>query len=533
MSTVLDFRQSAELHELGETVMERVGIPKDSFEIAAQLEVLGWRDIDARDRFGFRDLFEAAETIFDWFRAGKLKFVVQGEDEKRRASSIFIFLRHYLDGLMFSLPMVLQGATMLLWGYGLWGARDLDARTGSAIGLAFIASYIATSGFSWAIVSRGLYYHYQAEGGLARWSALRMWSVSIRVALGLAVPAMLFNLLYRLLPLDMAFIALAYYVMLVFLWLNWSLIYLVDRTFWLLVVLFVSIVVVVAVARYLAWPVIAANMIGLVVADVLTFIVGERGLKKWAQSGAGRPTNNPPRLTVLIYATAHVFLYGLLYSAFIFTDRILAWTGSRGREDFPPYPFWLNSRYELGMDLALIVVVLLAGVVEHSAQRFSRRLIPSQKRIKSATIEPFLDEFRAFHRRHSLIFAGSAIVAIAVAALAMNGVARFADPRLLATLRTATTIRVFWLAAISYAIFMFALQNILMLMILSRADIASRAIGIALVVNIAAGFAISRAVHFSGAIAGLLAGSLVLAVMTHQQLRRVLRELDYNYYAAF
>ena len=31
----------------------------------------------------------------------------------------------------------------------------------------------------------------------------------------------------------------------------------------------------------------------------------------------------------------------------------------RGREDFPPYPFWLNARYELGMDLALLVVVLM------------------------------------------------------------------------------------------------------------------------------------------------------------------------------
>ena len=41
---------------------------------------------------------------------------------------------------------------MLLWGYGLWGAIDLDVRTGSAIALGFIASYIITSGFAWAIL---------------------------------------------------------------------------------------------------------------------------------------------------------------------------------------------------------------------------------------------------------------------------------------------------------------------------------------------------------------------------------------------
>ena len=234
MTTAMTFDQRAELREVGETVMSRVGIPKDSFEIAAQLEVLGIRDIDARERFGCRDVFDAAEAIFDFFRSGHLPYVVDEEREERRARGVLIFLRHYFHGLMFSLPMVLQGATMLLWGYGLWGARDLDARAGSSIGLAFIMSYIATSGFSWAIVSRGLFYHYQAEGGLARWSALRMWSVSMPVVLAIAVPLMLFNLLYRLLPLDMSLITLTYYVTLAFLWLNWSLIYLVGRTMWLL-----------------------------------------------------------------------------------------------------------------------------------------------------------------------------------------------------------------------------------------------------------------------------------------------------------
>lgn len=521
------------IHEIGEIVMNRVGVPKDRWEIAAQLEVLGYRDADAREQFGCRDLFEAADGILKLFQDGSLRFSVEGEDPVRRVSPLLIFLRHYLDGLMFSLPMVLQAATMLLWGYGLWGATDLDARTGSAIGLAFIASYIATSGFAWAIVSRGLYYHYQNEGGLARWSALRMWSVSARFALAAAVPAMLFNVLYRLLPLQMSFIALAYYIGLVFFWLNWSLIYLVGRTLWLLAVLLVSILIVVGAARLLGWPVVGSNMAGIAVADVLTFLVGAHGLRQWARSGVGKPTSNPPRLTVLIYATAQVFLYGFLYSAFIFSDRVIAWTGSRGREDFPPYPFWLSARYELGMDLALIVVVVLAGVVEYSAHRFSIRLIPSQKHVKSSALEPFLAEFRSFYRRHSLMLAVSAVLAIVLAAAAVKALERFPDPQLHASLTSSTTVSVFWIAAISYAIFMFALQNILMLMILSRADLAARSMAVALVVNIVCGFVVSRAVHFSGSVVGLLAGSLVLAIITDRNVRSVFRELDYNYYAAF
>lgn len=521
------------IHEIGEIVMSRVGVPKDRWEIAAQLEVLGFRDSDAPERFGRRDLFEAADDILRMFQEGRLRFSAEAEDAVRRVSPILIFLRHYLDGLMFSLPMVLQAATMLLWGYGLWGATDLDARTASAIGLAFIASYIATSGFAWATVSRSLYYHYQNEGGLARWSALRMWSVSVRIALAVALPAMLFNVLYRLLPLQMSFIALAYYAGLVFFWMNWSLVYLVRRTHWLLAVLIVSILVVVGAARGLGWPVVASNMTGIVVADVLTFLIGAQGLKRWARSGVGKPTANPPRLTVLIYATAPVFLYGFLYSAFIFTDRILAWTGTRGREDFPPYPFWLSARYELGMDLALIVVVILAGVVEYSAHRFSLRLVPSEKRVKSSALEPFLAEFRSFYRRHSLLLAVSVVAAIALAAVAVRALERFPDPQLHASLTSSTAMNVFWVAVIAYGIFMFALRNILMLMILSRADVAARSMAIALAVNIVCGFVVSRAVHFSGSVVGLLAGSLVLAVITDRNVRSLFRELDYSYYAAF
>jgi len=533
VSTVIDLKYYPAILEIGETVVSRVGIPKDRWEIAAQLEVLGYRDVDARHAFGLRDLFETADAIFDLFLDGELAFRVEGEDAVRRVNPILTFFRHYLDGLMFSLPMLLQAVTMLVWGYGLWGAVDLDARTGSAIGLGFITSYIVTSGFSWAIVSRGLYYKYQNEGALARWSALRMWSVSVRFGLAAAIPAILFSILYRLLPLEMSFTALAYYVALVFFWLNWSLIYLVGRSHWLLVTIAISIFVVIGAARYLGWPVVGANLTGLAVADVLTLLIGLDGLRRWARNGNGKATTNPPRLTVLIYATAQVFLYGFLYSAFIFTDRILAWTGSRGREDFPPYPFWLSPRYELGMDVALIVVILLAGVVEYSAQRFSTRLVPSEKRVKSGSTQPFLDEFRAFNNKHSILLVVAGLAAIVVAALAFRALEQNAGPRLHATLVSATTIRVFWVAAISYAIFMFALKNILMLIILSRADVAARCMAIALAANVVVGFIVSRSIDFAGSVVGLFVGSLVLAVITHQQIRSVLRELDYNYYAAF
>ena len=521
------------LHEIGRAVMVRVGIPKDRWEIAAQLEVLGYRDIDARERLGCADVFDAADRIFALFAGGALPVTIEEDEAVRRFQSLLTIVKHYLNGLAFSLPMVMQGGAMLLWGYGLWGAMDLDSRTGSAIALGFMTSYIATSGFSWAIVSRTLYYRYQSEGALARWSALRLWSIAARVTLLLALPALLFNLVYGLLPWDMVFIALGFHVALSIFWLNWSVMYAVGRSAWLLVVLALSIAVTALLARELGFRPLAANAAGLFVACTLTFAIGLDGLNRWARNGNGNGVVNPPRLIVLIYSTAQVFLYGFLYSVFIFADRLIAWTGTRGREDFPPYPFWLNARYELAMDLALIVIVLLAGVVEACVQRFSASLVPSQKAVKSHATEPFLRHYRSLFRKQSLLLTAGGVIALGVAVLIVRALHAYPDARLQEGLTAPATLRVFAVAAVSYAIFMYALRNVLALMILMRADLAARAIGISLIVNVLVGYAVSRSMHYSGAVVGLFAGCVCLAVLSQRETRVVLRDLDYHYYAGF
>jgi hypothetical protein len=526
-------RDTALIIETGQTIMDRVGVPKDRWEIAAQLEVLGFRDSDALSRFGSADLFEAADRILALFRGGKLTARPDRADSSESVNRVLLFVRYYFEGLMFSMPMAIQGVTMLLWGYGLWGAVDLDVRTGSAVALAFIASYIATGGFAWAIVRRGLFYYYQKEGALARWSALTMWWLSVRIVLAAAVPAFLLNLVYEILPGDLFLIAIAYYVALSFLWLNWALVYVVGRMIWLLAVLVAAILIVVGTARLLGWPIAGANMAGLLVADVLTFAVALGGLNRWAGKGSGKPVVNPPRLAVLVYSTGQIFLYGFLYSAFVFTDRILAWTSARGREDFPPYPFWLNARYELGMDLALVVVVVLAGIVEYSSRRFSIRLIEAQKEARAESSGSFLEEFRRFYRRKILLVSVFGVGGVLLSWIVAGLLRGLPDSRLRESLDSATTVRVFWLAAVSYAIFMLALQSVLMLMILSRADLAVRSMSIALAVNLVTGFVISRSIHYSGAAVGLLAGSIVLALLAHRSLRRLLVELDYHYYAAY
>jgi hypothetical protein len=520
-------------HEIGQQALDLIGTPKDEWEIAAQLEVMGLRDTDARGDYGARDLFELARRIYDGWQDGDFRESHEPDDPEPGRSPVMRFLRNYITGLTFSLPMALQAAAMLLWGYGVWGATDMDLRTGTAIALGFIGSYVATGGFMQSIVRRGLFYIYQQEEWLARWAVLRTWRLALEVVLGLLVPALLLNALFGALPWSIVLTAAAYYAGLSILWLNWSLIYLVKETWLFLLTTAIALAVVIAAAKLFGASPVMANMAGLAVADVLSFLLAIQRLNRLARLRKPKGTITQPRLTVLVYSTSRFFLYGLLYNTFLFADRVIAWTSSTGREDFPPYGFWMNVRYELGMDLALVVVMVLAGVVEHAAQRFSEELIPMEKRLRSTAAEDFVRGALGAQRRRVLTLAAGSVLGVAIAIVVFLVLRDLPGLRIHPSLISTTTLHVFVLATVAYVLFLFALQNVLMLLTLSRVDLVVRAVATALVVNVAVGFVLSRAVHYSAAVGGILAGSLVLLFLTARAMRRVLGSLDYYYYAAY
>jgi hypothetical protein len=518
---------------LGQRVIDRIGIPKDEWEIAAQLEVMGLRDADARTAYGKRDVFDLARTILSQFHAGSYAFLVEGEDPQPYVHPAVVFVRRYFSGLLFSAPMALQAATMLVWGYGIWGAIEHDLTRGSAIALAFIASYIVAGGFSQAIVRRGLFYIYQKEEVLARWVALRGWTIAARVMLALIVPALLLNAVFDILPWSMILTAVAYYAALTILWLNWSLIYLVRKAHLFLTITAIALGSVLIAAKVFGASPLVANAVGLAVANGLSFAVAFRSLNAMVRRRDGAEPVNPPRLTVLVYSTSRFFVYGLLYNAYLFADRVIAWTTPVGREDFPPYPFWLSVRYELAMDLALVVVVVLSGFVEFSIERFSGDLIPSEKKIKSLETGIFLAEQSRTDRRRAMQLGAGSVLAIAIAWGVSMALRFLPNARLQEALAAPTTVPVFVCAAAGYVFLMFALRNILLLLTLSRVDDAVRCVGIALLVNVTIGFIASRAFHYAAAAAGVLGGSIVMAWLARRAAQRVLARLDYYYYAAY
>lgn len=522
------------LDELGRRVIAAIGMPKDEWEIAAQLEVHGLRDHDARSSYGVRDLFELARAIDRRFREGAYGFTFEADDPRPRVIPALRFLRRYFAGIAFALPMALQAAAMLIWGYGIWGALDLELAQGSAIALGFIASYVAAGGFAQAIVRRGLFYIYQEEPGLARWTAWKGFALALRATLVLILPALLLNLAFRMLPWSMLLIAALFYAGLTVLWLSWALIYLVRKTFLLSVITALSLTAVIAAAKLGGATPIVANAIGVIVADVLSLAGAHWFLRRMAAvRDRDRDPVNPPRLAVLVFSTSRFFLYGTLFNAFLFADRVIAWTTSVGREDFPPYGFWLNVRYELAMDIALVIVIVMGGVVQYAIERFSEKLIPHEKRIHPADTQTFLGEQLHAHRRRSRQLGLAAFIGVLLTYVLVVILREVPNVRFHEALTSEVTMRVLPAAAVAYIFFMFAVRNLLLLLTLSRVDAAVRVVAIALATDVAVGFVFSRAIAYWAAVGGLLAGAIVMSIFAARAARRALDELDYSYYAAY
>lgn len=102
--------------ELVDFVIEQTGRPLDRWAVAATLESGGIRDVDARERYGRRDVFDLADDVY--FRSLQVVSPDRSPPERavarrRRAA---VFAGKYLTGGFFFIPLSLQLGSLLLLG---------------------------------------------------------------------------------------------------------------------------------------------------------------------------------------------------------------------------------------------------------------------------------------------------------------------------------------------------------------------------------------------------------------------------------
>jgi hypothetical protein len=238
-----------------------------------------------------------------------------------------------------------------------------------------------------------------------------------------------------------------------------------------------------------------------------------------------------PRTSVLIHSVGPYFLYGIAYFTLLFADRVVAWSTA----DFQlPLVLWFRTPYELGLDWALLTLVLTLALLEHVVHEFSENAIPVQTRTAGLDRADHNRWFTRFYARQTAFLGFIAVMSTVLVYSLVIWSRRFSgNEQVLDFFASPVTFQVFVLGAVGYALLALALMNASFFFTLSRPWPMLRAIGAGLASGIAVGYVLSRTVTYWWGAVGLTVGMGTFAVLSTIETVRLMRNLDYAYYAAY
>ncbi len=520
--------------ELVDTIIETVGIPLDARAVAATLESMGLRDVDAQADFGAENLFALAEDIH---RQARERAIGEGggpRELKRKGllRQIGRFVKFYVKGSLFAAPMTAQIVVLFALSSSLWAWLFFSERQATVIAVGTILSYIVTGGFAQIISRRGMFYWQQGIYLLAKRISQDFLRVGIILTLVVAILMYVGNLILPFFEQDMILICIMYFVLLSALWLNVSILYMLEQYLAILLSTVIGGVLVWVVMTYLGWGIYFAHAIGIFAANAIAFLWGYFILAGKTRDVSGvQKLAKMPRYSIIAWAVSPYFVYGVLYFGFLFLDRVIGWSApySVGGEP-PPYIIWFRTAYEVGIDLALISLILTIAMLEYTINEFATMIIPIQESIDAFHIPRHNRSFKNFYVRQLLLLAIVALISMVVSVIVVDW---------LRTLPWAAlgddviTPFVFHWGMVGYAFMALGLLNAVFFLSLSRPRFILRAIGMGFMVNVIVGFVLSRVVVYYYSVFGLVAGALVFGLLSTWYAWRVMDELDYYYYSAY
>jgi len=505
--------------------------PEDKYEVAAIIESMGWNDERARQEFGANDIFDLASDLWDSMQTGLVYSPEKTVEKEKVLQKIISFIRCFLRGMIFALPMAISVLSMLTLRVSLWSYQYLSLELATSISIGTILSFLTVGGFTQAIARRGFFYTTQDYYNMARKIINLFVKFGYVLAFILALVFSAFNAFFQMFPIRMTMVIVLYYFFLTAIWLSVTVMYILRKELAFTGLLIVGIILVAVLFYVFKFDIILSQMVSLVLTSGAAIILVRRFFASAEARMETKIEPQLPRLSITLYSVLPYFIYGFLYFAFLFSDRIMAW--STNNRYYMPYIIWFRGPYELGLDLALLMLMLPLGFVEVSVSRFMKELETSQQTFTPDNTKRMSGMFvRAYFRRAGIIALLSLISAVIVY-FAVYMLSKYSSVLMLSgVLDNQVTHMVFIIGLISYAGLSFALMNAVVLFSLSQLEMVNQSILPALLVNLVMGFVLSRWIEYHYAVFGLLAGTIIFMVLSGLKVVKVMGNIDYYLYAA-
>ena len=520
---------------------EDLGIPLNEWAVAAWLETSGIRDVDAQEEYDKESVFELARELYGQFSTNPSLFknqIHQAKDERDTASQnpfdlLAMFVRKYVKGLAYSFPLFFQLISLVIFGYALWVWLLFNEAQATMISLATIGSFILTGGFSQVISREISRYRNQNNPVLLAKITVSTLRTGAFVLLASVLAVTLLNLLIPFYPMTFIIIGGIYVLLIGLLSLLSAALFAMDQHIMVLLGYIIGTAVVIISMRYTNFGIYNGNWMGLIATNGFMWLYLQRKLSsnmrqvpRWMRALAA------PGKEVLVWQNYQYFIYGSTYFLFLFIDRILAWSAFPHLSGFA---IWFRTPYELGMDWALISLVLTMGILEFSVHSFSVKIQPLQRGYSTRDISSFSKQVSNTYWRHLglVVFVGLLMIFLVYGA-GMLVLEQWGAYRIINDFfSNEITVRVFWIASISYLFFAIALLHILHFFLLNRPGKALIPLATSILINFGVGFLASRWVSYDYADIGLLAGAVFLAIYTGLLFRHYIHHIDFYYYSAY
>lgn len=539
LKTELEKQQAVAL--LTDRVRELVGNPISAWAVAATIESIGVRDIDTEPDYGFDSVFILAEYIYDSIKEEIARenkndnTSIAGEnlEKPELKERIKLFLKYYSQGLVFSLPMISQIAAVLIFRYSLWAWLEFNEAQATIIAFGTIIAFVFTGGFIQTMGKLVSRYRGEQNYMLAFEASKRLFLYGVILVVSAGILIYILNIIIPFYPQGLIILGLIYMVLISLLLLSAAVLYALEQRFMILAGVLAGTVFVIFGMSVLNLGIYISQWTGIAISTVVicayALLYYRLKIKNMHQKLARQRLPNPE---VIYYGGYRYFIYGTCYFIFLFLDRILAWSAGPPP---PPYIIWFNTPYELGMDWALISLVLSIAVLEYSIHAFSEQLIPAQRKAYFRQLSDFNSYFKSFYKRQAMILLVAGVASIFLTYIGINSLKVFADdvPEIRDFFANPMTTRVFWMASIGYLFLIFGLLHSLFFFTLNRPGYVMYSMLVATLVNFLVGYICSRVFSLEFAVAGLIAGSLTFAVLTGWLASRFFRNLDYYYYSAY
>lgn len=518
------------LTQLLDDISRRRLQPEDKYEIAAILESDGWTDKRAMEEFGIENVFALASDLWDIAEKNFQAMPYTPAPQLGFIEYIRLIIKSFFRGMIFALPMAISIISMLTLRFSLWSYKYLSTEMATAIAIGTIMSFMAVGGFMQAIARRGFLYINQGFFTMARQSTFYFVRLGYLICAAIALLFFIFNLFFGIFPLRISLLTIGFFFFLSAIWFSVTIMYILEKELTVTGLMGAGIFTVYILFEVFKLNIIVSQLIAISLIAIAGIAVAIYFFKRAEAQLERGIAPSLPRSSITIYTVLPYFTYGFLYFSFLYVDRIIAWSVS---STYMPYLIWFRGHYELGLDLAVLNLIVPMGFIEVVVKELMINLESHQKNTPGYQVKYMGRMYMRRYAKRALLVA----IFTLLSSLAIYFIIRYVsyNPNITIQfdlLENNTIHFVFIIALLAYAILSMALMNALILFCLSRPELVSLPLFMSLLANMLVGFPLSRWIDHSYAVVGLLLGSGVFLYLTTKEVWNVLGTLDYHLYAS-